>query len=83
MALQHATPSAELAPGVSCQGPTPFSLCEKIALFRSVAEVGQHWELLAKQLPGRQRATVREFYKSYERKAAPVIILSFLLAEQH
>ena len=49
--------------------PTPFGLCEKIALFRAVAEVGHCWELLAKQLPGRRRATVREFCNSYEQKA--------------
>ena len=36
--------------------PTPFGLCEKIALFRAVAEVGQRWELVATQLPGRKRS---------------------------
>ena len=50
--------------------PTPFGLCEKIALFRAVAEVGQRWELVATQLPGRRRSSVHELYSTHELKAA-------------
>ena len=48
----------------------PFSMCEKVALFRALAEVGPCWEVIsATQLPGRARGLLYEFERRYHPKA--------------